>query len=224
MGETINTSTQEPSPWEHIARAVDRLGSSSRVLDASKVRAGAELEHLRVSARSTLGAVVQNCGAIILYDGWLRILGCGQEQSSSSVSAMTESLGWWRDSHAHALCVAVDALGGVFIVNGDLLPNVEPGDVAYFAPESLRWQPCRLQMGPWLMAMLEQERADQFYAHVRWHNWQSETRDLELTQGLSIYPPLWTTESRPIEQTTRRPIPLSELVLFHLESARQIGA
>jgi len=38
------------------------------------------------------------------------------------------------------IIVAFDAVGGFFAVNGGGIGGVNPGHVAYFAPESLQWE------------------------------------------------------------------------------------
>lgn len=62
-----------------------------------------------------------------------------------------------------------------------------------------------------------------FYQDLRWPGWQEEAAALNADQGISVYPFLFTAESRPVAQASRRPVPFAELLGVHAETGRQIG-
>lgn len=64
----------------------------------------------------------------------------------------------------------------------------------------------------------------QFYEHLRWPGWQHEVRSLHPSQGIGIYPPLCSEEGMAnLPATTRRPVPMTELVGMSTDFCRQFG-
>lgn len=62
-----------------------------------------------------------------------------------------------------------------------------------------------------------------FYQDLRWPGWQQEVAALGPDQGISVYPFLFTAQSRPIAQASRRPVPFTELLDGHAEAERQVS-
>jgi len=50
-----------------------------------------------------------------------------------------------------------------------------------------------------------------------------ETAALGADQGSSVYPLLFTAESYPVAQASRRPVPFAELLDVHAEAERQLS-
>jgi len=124
------------------------------------------------------------------------------------------------DPKAGRLVVAFDVMGGQFA----WLP-AQPGarpTVHYFGPEDLTWQDLELGYGDWLEAMLTGALAG-FYEGLRWPGWEAEMASVALDQGISAWPPPWTTEGQNLSAVSRKPIRLVELVSVHQDAARQLG-
>src|SRR5262249_49040994 len=65
--------------WPEIRNLVRSSPSPVRVLEAPESRRDMALEALQVTTRSHLGALVGECGGLMVDNGWLRILGAGSD-------------------------------------------------------------------------------------------------------------------------------------------------
>jgi hypothetical protein len=95
-----------------------------------------------------------------------------------------------------------------------------PASVHYFGPDDLTWQDLRSGYSDWLYSMLT-GAADQFYASLRWPGWQDEVHQCRLDQGISTFPPPWTTEGKDLGLVSRRAVPMMELASLHRDMARR---
>ncbi|GIF97510.1 DUF2625 family protein [Catellatospora citrea] len=184
------------------------------------------LRMMQVTTRSRLGAMALHAGGVVLDHGWLRLYGGGHP--AEGLPSLAEANGFDggpREAPA-SFAVGHDVLGGRYEVNGPVPPEDRPGDpgeVCYYAPESLEWQPLDMPYGTWL-SWLASGRLDDFYGDVRWPGWQDEARALRLDQGISMYPFLFTAEARQdLAATNRRPIPIDQLMSVHGSLARSLG-
>lgn len=99
----------------------------------------------------------------------------------------------------------------------------EPGQIVYFAPDTLEWETFDGGYSHWLMWMLGGGLAE-YYSTVFWPSWQTEVASLGLREGITMYPPLWSAEgASDIAGTSRKSVPMPELVAFHVDTARQLG-
>jgi len=127
----------------------------------------------------------------------------------------------------HGLVIAHDVLGGVFALNLATSPACgrpgEPGEVVYFAPDSMTWEPMEGGYGSWLAWALS-GTLGRFYQDLRWPGWEDETAGLNPRQGITVYPFLWSKEARDnLAATTRRPAAMRELLGLHHEFHRQLA-
>lgn len=215
--------TPDPA-WPLLERMLREAGPTVRLLAGSEPAGRREIESLQVSGKSFLGAMAYHVGGLIIDSGWLRVLGCGHAECAWSIVTGTQRVGWGTQPGApEGLVVGVDVLGGLFAINAGFRTDVPPGQVAYFGPDTLRWEDTGSGYSAWLEAMLDSDRRAKFYADLRWAGWEREVGALPPNTGLSVYPPMWTRESRPLEATRRAPVPLNELVWVGLDMARQLG-
>jgi hypothetical protein len=114
----------------------------------------------------------------------------------------------------------VDVLGGRFAVNGGGL-DAAPGDVCYWAPDTLQWTGLGGGYSAFLAWSLSPGLTD-FYSTLRWPGWQAEVDSLPADQGLSLFPPPFTAQGRDLSMVSRRPVPLTELHAFYLDMAHQL--
>ncbi|MET7365987.1 DUF2625 domain-containing protein [Streptomyces sp. NPDC005566] len=217
---------EEPA-WPELRETLGGGPVSVEVLPSDSDLARASLLQLQVTARSYLGAVVLHCGALLVDDGWVRVFGSPLDGTAPSLAQVNQFPGefdsaWRPDA---GLVVAHDVLGGVFALNGVAPTSVgrpgTPGEMIYFAPDSLRWEALGAGHSEWL-AWLVSGALDQFYADLRWSDWQDEVRALNSDQGMSLFPPLWSAEARQdISATSRRAVPMAELLGVARDSCRQ---
>jgi hypothetical protein len=194
---------------------------SVKVLTAERSGSEAVLLALQVTTRSPMGALALETGGLVV-DGLLRVLGGAGPGMSGDLARWNgmghEPLLAARD---RALIIAHDALGGFFALDGGGLGEGK-GTVFYFAPDALAWEDLGIGYSAWLVAMMS-DSLRTFYADNLWHGWEGEVSTLTPDQGVSFYPPLWTKESRPIEGTSRKGVPMLELWHFQQDVARQLG-
>jgi hypothetical protein len=185
------------------------------------------LHRLQVTAASALGAVALHSGGLTVDCGWLRVFGGaavpGGPPNLTHVNQMLDPR--WRPEAG--LVVAQDVLGGVFVLNG-LTPTAfgrpgAPGEMVYFAPDSLEWEELEIGHSAWLSWLAAGGTAG-FYADMRWPGWEAETRALAPWQGIAVYPFLWSKEARTnLAATQRRPAPMREILGLNTDLCSQLG-
>lgn len=168
----------------------------------------------QVTTRSPMGAVVYESGGLLIDHGWLRVLGSGHARLSRSLPA------WNEGKSAGFLLIADDVLGGFFALNGGAL-GPDAGQVYYFAPDRLAWEPLELGYSDFLNFCFNGD-LKKFYEGQRWKNWAADVRQLDGNQGFSFVPFLWLKHDN-ISQLSRKPVPLAELWTLGQDMARQLG-
>jgi hypothetical protein len=189
------------------------------------------LLQLQVTARSMLGGLTLNSGGLLVDDGWVRVYGGGPGAAHGGLPSLAQVNGFPETFDAGwpagaGLVVAHDVLGGVFAVNGVDPAGAgrpgEPGQMTYFAPDTLEWEALGIGHSAWL-AWLLSERVEGFYSALRWAGWRAEAAAAGLSQGISVFPFLWSKQAEDLAATTRRPVPMSEVLGMAADFAQQIG-
>jgi len=94
--------------------------------------------------------------------------------------------------------------------------------VCYWGPDTLAWTPLGGGYGQFARMVLGGGMAG-FYQDLRWPGWQDEVAALGPGQGISVYPFLFTAQSRPVARASRRPVPFAELLGVHAAAGRQVS-
>ncbi|MFC8509534.1 DUF2625 domain-containing protein [Streptomyces sp. NPDC057411] len=232
MRELSDLIDVEEPAWPELREVIDAAPMSVEVLPADGGLGEVSLLQLQVTARSYLGAVVLHCGGLLVDGGWLRVLGSPVAGSVHGVPSLARANRFpgafdpaWRADPG--LVVAQDVLGGVFVLNGaDPAGHGRPGapgEMAYFAPDALGWEPLGAGHSTWLTWLLS-GGLDEFYENLRWPGWEEEVGALNGDQGLTLYPPLWSAEARQdLSATSRRAVPMAELLGVARDSVRQLN-
>ncbi|MEU0276374.1 DUF2625 family protein [Streptomyces sp. NPDC006307] len=209
--------------WPELRKELDSSRAPVEVLPADGEAGRAALLHLQITARSYLGAFALHCGGLVLDHGWLRVFGSpaagpGNPRDLPALARVNDfpatfDAGWRAEA---GLIIAHDVLGGVFAVNGAAPEQAgrpgAPGEVVYFAPDSLRWEALGAGHGAWLSWILS-GALDEFYETLRWPGWRDEVRGLTAGQGLAFFPPLWSAEARrDLAAAARRPVAMAEIL------------
>ncbi|RII14807.1 hypothetical protein DSC45_20850 [Streptomyces sp. YIM 130001] len=221
----------EDPAWPGLRETVSAGPVPVRVLPADSGESRRSLVQLQVTARSVLGALAWNCGGLLVDDGWVRVYG-GGSRAGAGLASLAQVNGFPADFDPHwrpaaGLVVGHDVVGGVFALNG---PDPAaagrpgaPGQMTYFAPETLAWEAMGLSHSQWVTWLLS-GRLDTFYDGLRWPGWRRDAGALGLSQGISVYPFLWSDEAHAdLAATSRRPVPMSEVIAVAEEFARQTG-
>jgi hypothetical protein len=117
------------------------------------------------------------------------------------------------------LLIGYDVLGGFFAVDGGGL-GFSPGHIAYFAPDTWKWESLKFGYSEFIVWSLSGKLAA-FYGDYRWPGWEQETRALEGDCGYGIYPPLGF-KGGPIPERSRAAVPIAELWHFNQDLGRQL--
>ena len=216
--------------WPVLLEELSGTDVPVEVLPGDAESGRASLLQLQISARSHLGGLVLNCGGLLVDGGWLRIFGSpgGADPAGlpglAEVNAMPTTFDPAWPSGA-GLVIAHDVLGGVFTLNGGSPRETgrpgEPGEMLYFAPDALRWEPLGAGHSAWLSWILS-GGIHEFYESLRWDGWRDEVAALNGRQGLSFFPPLWSAEARQdLSATSRRAVPIAELLGLSRDACRQ---
>jgi hypothetical protein len=205
---------KEPA-WPLIEEWISEAVMDVEVLPADRAAGEAALHAAQVTTRSPMGAMAYKAAGLFIDSGWLRVLGAGGHPR------LQRSLPAWNDGRSDGFyLVADDAVGGSFALNGGALGD-DKGKVYYFAPDSLRWEPCDFGYSdflPWAMS----GDVTEFYESLRWDGWQTEVRQLTGDQAINFYPFLFA-EGPPLKKRSRRPVPVTEQYELQLEMQRQLG-
>ena len=223
------TAVADPA-WPHLAEMIAGSPVDVQVLEADPAECAATLLQLQVTTRSWLGAMTMSTGGLVADHGWLRVYGGSRAPSGLPGLAQvnefpTQQAPDWQTSGG--LVIAHDVLGGAYALNL-ASPAAwgrpgEPGEVTYFAPDSMTWHPLGKGHGAWLSWILS-GGLERFYQDLRWPGWEAESAALAPGQGISVFPPLWSAEARhDLTATSRRPVPMRELLGLHDEFFRQLG-
>jgi hypothetical protein len=173
-----------------------------------------------------------NCGGLVIDDGWVRVFGGGSSGSGGVMPSLAQMNAFPAEfdpawSPIEGLIVGHDVLGGVFALNGydpaaHGRPGV-PGQMTYFAPEALEWEAMEMGHSAWVSWLLS-GRLEQFYEGLRWPGWREEAAALTFSQGITVFPPLWSKEAHEnLAATGRRAVPMCEVLGVAADFARQMG-
>lgn len=210
----------EPA-WPELRVAIDGAPTLAEVIPIERERAEQVLQRLQVTTRSVLGALAYETGGILCDEGWIRVLGGGGQGLPDIATANGIVDGPPPLAIPGALIVAHDVLGGRFAVNDDAFGG-QRGEVHYFAPDSLRWEPLGVGHTEFLMWSMS-GAPTQFYELFRWAGWQAEVRPLRLDQGIRLDPPPFTVEGKDVSRVSRRVVPWDELPPMYDDAASHMG-
>ncbi|MBL1083035.1 DUF2625 family protein [Streptomyces actinomycinicus] len=217
--------------WPELREMLSASTVPVQVLPADADEGRRCLLQMQVTARSALGALALNTGGLLLDDGWVRVFG-GGPGTGGGLPSLARANRFPADFDplwypATGLVVGQDVVGGVFALNGGDpagggRPGV-PGQMTYFAPDTLTWEEMQMGHSEWVSWLLS-DRLETFYDGLRWPGWREETAALDLSQGISVYPFLWSEEAHAdLAATSRRPVPMREVIGVAADFARQMG-
>ncbi|MFD0266278.1 DUF2625 family protein [Streptomyces sp. NPDC127106] len=231
MRETDELVHVEDPAWPELQVMLGASSVPVQVLPADVDEGRRSLLQMQVTARSVLGALTLNTGGLLVDDGWVRVYG-GGSAAGGGLPSLAQVNGFpaafdpdWHP--AAGLVVGHDVVGGVFALNGGDPAAAgrpgAPGQMTYFAPDTLAWEALEVGHSVWVSWLLSGE-SQTFYDGLRWPGWRAETTALALSQGISVYPFLWSEEARAdLAATSRCPVPMRELIGVTADFARQMG-
>ena len=210
------------SSWPGIKEWAKSAKNKVEILTAEEKAAENALYKTQVSTRSSLGAVIYMSGGILIDNGWIRILGAGNEKLKRTLPDW--NLGKTFNAfgqQAPFLLVADDAIGGFFMLNGGGLGN-DLGGIYYFAPDSLEFESLDLTYTEFINFCFNSDLKE-FYKDYRWKNWKEDILKLNCDDVFNFYPYLWTKEVKDIENTSKKAVPIEEQYSVNLDFRKQLG-
>ena len=217
MCVVTNDGDSGEETWAAMQRQFEGATVDLRVLRVAPAVGSSVLDRLGVSARSTMGALACHVGALLVDHGWLRVLAGGSASIPDIATANQLT-----DSAPSFLFVAEDVLGGRFAIDGGGL-GVAPGEVCYFGPDTLEWTGIGGGYSTFIGWALSGGTVE-FYRDLRWDGWEAETGALHLDEGISLYPPPFTSQGQDLGASSRRAVPIIELHGFYSETATQLAS
>jgi hypothetical protein len=218
LEELINT--KEPG-WKLVQSWMDSANNNIEVLPVNMDKAKETLLGMQVTTRSPMGAIVFNCGGILVDHGWIRILGSGNAKLNRTLYTWNSNKTLTPDSSPSFVFIADDAIGGYFALNGGGL-GTDMGKTYYFDPASLKWEPLDLTYSEFLLFCFN-DNLEEFYSGLRWRNWEKDVAKLDGSMVFNFYPTLWSNEGKDINKNSRNPVPVEEQYSFTLQTLQQFN-
>lgn len=213
-------SAEEPA-WPEVCTWIRQATNHVEVLPVVDGQAGPALLELQVTTRSPMGAIVFESGGLLVDHGWVRILGSGHPRLPRTLPSWNRGRTWVdHESPPALLLVADDVLGGQFAINGGAFPS-KPGNVWYFAPDTLDWEDLEMGYSDFVWWALTGDLA-KFYETSRWPNWQIDVEALNGDQGFAVYPFLWA-EGESVAKRCREVVPAASLFAMQFRAREQLG-
>ncbi|RPE13735.1 DUF2625 domain-containing protein [Chitinophaga lutea] len=218
LQELINTT--EPG-WPVVKELIAAANNKVEILPCNRAAADSALYQTQVTTRSPMGAIVHESGGLLIDNGWIRILGSGHPR-------LSRSLPGWNNAKAPAtngipgfMLVADDAIGGFFAINHNALGS-DSGKIYYLAPDNLEWEALDLSYTDFLVFCFS-GNLEEFYANLRWENWQEGVAALNGDLVYNFFPTLWTAEGKDINKNSRRAIPVEEQFELNMSFRKRLG-
>ncbi|WP_165749026.1 DUF2625 domain-containing protein [Cellulophaga sp. Z1A5H] len=217
LSELIHT---EDPGWELISEWIKEATNKLEILPKNKEEADNALYLTQVTTRSPMGAILHETGGILVDHGWIRILGSGHIKLNRTLPDWNKGKTFKTYGEKPSLfLIADDAVGGFFAINGGSLGE-DLGNVYYFAPDTLDWEPMDMGYSDFIWWTFTGDLSS-FYVNVRWENWKTDLIELHGNQGYSFYPFLWT-EHENITALSRKAVSITEIWELQQDFVKQL--
>ncbi len=221
MKPTSELINKEEPGWELVLEWIDQATNMIEVLPKNEKQADSALYQTQVTTRSPMGAIIYETGGILVDNGWIRILGSGNEKLDRTLPKWNKGKTFNEfGEQPSILLIADDVVGGFFGINGGALGE-DFGKVYYFAPDSLDWEPLDIGYSDFLWWTFTGNLSD-FYSNVRWKNWIKDVNKITGNQGFSFYPFLWTKHKN-INDLSKKAVPISEIWALQQDFVKQLN-
>ena len=217
--ELINIT--EPG-WPLVQQWIDSAKNKVDILSCDTAKAKDALYKTQVTTRSPMGAIIYSTGGLLIDNGWIRILGSGNEKLKRSIPDWNKGKSFKEFGETPTfLLIADDAVGGFFAVNGGQFGK-DLGKIYYLSPDNLEWEPLDLTYTDFLIFCFNNDLAE-FYSNLRWQNWKEEVAMLDGDKVYNFVPPLWSKQGKDIDKNVRGAVPIEEQYSFNMSARKQLG-
>jgi hypothetical protein len=205
--------------WKIVSEWINTAKNKVEILKADSSKAIDALYKTQVSTRSPMGSIIYNTGGILIDNGWIRILGSGNQKLNRTLPDWNKGKSFNEyGEQSKFLLIADDVIGGFFILNGGEF-GADLGKIYYLSPDSLEYEPLGINYSEFLQFCFNTNLED-FYQNKRWKDWENEVSILDGNKMFSFYPYLWSKEAKAIKDINkikRKEIPVEEQYFFNLE-------
>jgi hypothetical protein len=217
--ELINKT--EPG-WILVQQWIDSAKNKVEILPCDTSTAKGALYKTQVTTRSPMGAIIFSTGGLLIDNGWIRILGSGNNKLNRSLPDWNKGRSFKNFGDKPAfLLVADDVVGGFFAINGGLFGK-DAGKIYYLSPDNLEWEALDMTYTDFLDFCFNGNLA-KFYENLRWTTWKEDVLKVDGNMVFSFFPYLWTKQGKNINQNTRKAVSIEEQYIFNLNSRKQLG-
>jgi len=201
---------KEENAWLIVQEWVSQAKNQVVILPNNRFDGEKTLFELQITNKSTMGAIALECGGILVDNGWLRILGSGNEKISGNMLSWNNLDGTEIEFPLRGtMIIGYDIVGGFYAINvGALGSSIK--NIFYFAPDSLEWEDIGMGYTDFINWALNGD-LNLYYKSFRWIGWESDIKKISGDQGISIFPYLWTKEGKDIEKCSKRAVSMKEL-------------
>ena len=159
--------------WTLVQQWIDSSKNKVHVLFCNTTKAKDALYKTQVTTHSPMGAIIYSTGGILIDNGWIRILGSGNNKLSTSLPDWNKGKSFKELSDRPPfLLVADDVVGGFFEINGGQFGR-DAGKIYYLAPDNLEWEALDMTYTDFLNFCFSGDIL-KFYKKLRWTNWKDE--------------------------------------------------
>ncbi|RYG53844.1 MAG: DUF2625 family protein, partial [Chitinophagaceae bacterium] len=157
--------------WKSISKWADSAKNTVEILPADSLRSIEAFRQSSVLRQSILSAIVLNTGGILVDNGWIRIMASGHECLDRALLLWNKYPFDDRELPGYTV-IGDDAIGGYFLLNSGGL-GTDPGNIYYFSPASLEYEPMGLNYAGFLQFCFNGD-LNKFYKGYRWKSWQDD--------------------------------------------------
>jgi hypothetical protein len=201
---------KKDNAWGLIQDWIEEAENQVEVLPANRIEGEKTLLQLQITNKSTMGAMVLECGGFLIDKGWLRILGSGNDNISGSLLSWNNLDGTEIEfPMGKAMIIAYDIVGGFYAINAGEFGS-SFNSVFYFAPDTLEWEDTEKGYTDFIFWALNGD-LNLYYEAFRWKGWEDDVKRLSGSHGISIFPYLCTKEGKDIEKCSKPAVPMREL-------------
>lgn len=211
----------EGTAWEFLSEWIKEASNKVFVLEPLLDRGKEILNDLQITNKSTLGSIAFQTGGMLVDNGWLKILGSGNEKICGDILTWNALEGTMIKHRIEgALIVAYDVIGGFFAINAGAFSGPIK-QMYYFAPERLEWEEMEFGYTDFINWALN-GNLSLFYENFRWENWEKDLSSLKGNEGFAFYPFLWSKEASDINKVQKSHVPIKEIWDIQQEFLKQM--
>lgn len=153
--------------------------------DPERVKENAEF--YQADDQTTFGMLLHHSGGVV-SNGVVRLLGSTADPDYRDINKFNAEFGG-----NGFVILGDDIFGGIFALNLGLLPEC-PGNIIYFAPDTMEFEDLELKLSQ-LLEFMRNGDLDEFYGQFSPEEYEAlKAMNVKFNEVLHIMPPMWSKE------------------------------